>query len=130
MRERLGQLLRYAATAGAAAIVDVAGFVWLRSVGWPVEVAAAASFLVATLVNYRLTAWFVFHAPISGRGYLRFLGAASVGFVLNVGLTVLGERVFHLPPAAAKILAVGIAFFANFLLNALFVFKPRNGNGL
>jgi putative flippase GtrA len=123
MKLRLGQLLRYAGTAGVAAVVDIGGFALLMQAGVPLPVAAAMSFLAATVVNYLLTARLVFHAPASLRGYGRFLLAASIGFLLNVGTTTLAAHAFGAPAITAKIIGVGLAFFANFALNAGFVFR-------
>lgn len=128
MRARMGQLVRYGGTAGVAALVDVGGFWALDRAGWPLAAAAAASFLIATVVNYGLSARLVFGARLSLRGYGRFLLAAAVGFMLNVGVTVAAARVLGLPPVAAKVVGVALAFFANFALNAAFVFRrPPSG---
>ena len=111
-------------TAGAAAVVDIGLFAILNGQGMALIPAAALSFLVATVVNYLLTARHVFAARASLRGYLRFLAAASLGFVVNVGVTAAAGPLLGAPPVLAKIIGVGTAFFANFALNALFVFRP------
>lgn len=125
---RLRQLFRYVATAGAAAAVDLGGFVLLERRGLGVALASVGSFAVATVVNYLLSARFVFFTRASLRGYGRFILAAMLGFVCNIAVTVLGVSVLGLPPILAKIVAIGVAFFFNFLLNAVFVFRPA-GSG-
>lgn len=129
MMERLGQLIRYGGTAGTAAVVDLAGFAMLERTELNVAPAAALSFLIATVVNYGLTARFVFRSPTSIRGYWRFLAAAAAGFGMNVGITVLAIWYFDMHPVPAKTLGIGLAFFANFLLNLLFVFRPKDADG-
>lgn len=128
MRARLGQLLRYAGTAGTAAVVDLGGFALLVGAGAPVPPAAAASFLVATVANYLLSARLVFGAAPSARGYARFLIAATAGFAINVGVTVVAIEAGGLPPLAAKAAGIGTAFLANFALNVLFVFARPGGD--
>lgn len=127
MKPRLIQLIRYGGTAGVAAIVDILGFGLLHSLGWHLALAAAMSFLVATVVNYGLSARFVFAARVSISGYLKFLIAALLGFCINVGLTILLAQVGGLTPVLAKLAGVGVAFFANFALNARYVFGSRDG---
>ncbi|MCR9085812.1 MAG: GtrA family protein [Rhodobacteraceae bacterium] len=119
------QLVRYGGTAGIAAIVDIAGFGVFHGLGWPVALAAATSFLLATVVNYTLTARFVFAMPASLPGYLKFLVAALLGFCINVSVTVLLAQAGGMAPVLAKTVGVGIAFFANFALNAFFVFRTQ-----
>tara|TARA_R110002020_G_scaffold47754_13_gene136250 strand:+ start:2505 stop:2864 length:360 start_codon:yes stop_codon:yes gene_type:complete len=116
-------MMRYAGTAGVAAIVDIGGFALLLPSGIPLPAAAALSFLAATVVNYLLTARWVFYAPATMRGYGRFLLAASLGLLLNVGATTLGAHLLGWPAIPSKVVGVGIAFFANFALNAGFVFR-------
>lgn len=116
-------LLRYGLTGGLAAVVDLGGFAMLLATGVPLALAAALSFLVATVVNYLLSAAFAFGAAISLRGYLRFLAVAALGLVVNVGVTVLADAL-GVPPVLAKLVGIGVAFFVNFLLNLVLVF-PR-----
>ena len=125
MRRRIGQLLRYGCTAGAAAVVDLGGFAALVGLGVAIVPAAVASFLLATVVNYLLTARYVFGHPVSLRGYAGFLAAAGVGFALNVGVTAGAHGGLALSPLAAKASGIAIAFFANFALNAMVVFRDR-----
>lgn len=125
MTSHVQRLIRYSGTAGVAAIVDLGGFWALQALAWPLEVAAAASFLIATVVNYGLSARYVFRAPVNVRGYARFLSAALFGFVVNVGVTALLVRAFGLPPMVAKLAGIGLAFFVNFAVNTVFVFRSR-----
>jgi putative flippase GtrA len=125
VNQRLRQVSRYGVTAGTAALADLGGFVVLDRVGLPVVAAAALSFLLATLVNYGLTARFVFLSPLRLRGYVRFLVAATAGFAVNVSVTLCTLGVFDLPPICAKLAGIGVAFFANFVLNTIFVFPGR-----
>ncbi len=118
------QMLRYGATAGSAAIVDLGLFWLIHMAGVGVLVAAALSFLIATVVNYVLSARYVFDAAnLSVEGYFRFLAGASLGFLVNVGITWAAHGLFGFAPILAKAIGIGVAFFANFALNKLFVFR-------
>lgn len=119
---RLRQLARYFGTAGVAALVDLGGFLALVGPGLAIAPAAALSFWLATIVNYLLTARFVFAQAVSFGGYGRFLLAALVGFAINVGITLLSAWAFELAPTLAKLAGIAIAFLVNFTLNAIFVF--------
>ena len=116
------KLFRYVLTAGTAAVVDVGGFVVL--IGWAVRVVPAAvlSFAAAAVVNYLLTSRFVFAREASARGFALFFVAALFGLAVNVAVTVLAATSLGLPAAPAKLMGVGVAFLANFAINAGIVF--------
>jgi putative flippase GtrA len=125
MRELISKLLRYAITGGIAAIVDVGVFALLIKVDLGIAPASVLSFCLAALVNYRLTSQFVFSQDATIYGFTRFLVAAGIGLAANVGVTLIGAFVLGLPPLIAKLVGIGTAFFANFALNMLIVFRTR-----
>ncbi len=114
---------RYLLTGGSAAVVDVSVFAVLIATGSPIIPAATASFIVGSVINYLLAARFVFPHPASVRRYLMFLAGASIGLVINVGLTDLLVTHISLVPVAAKIISIGVAFVFNFAVNALVIFR-------
>ncbi len=118
--EKLG---RYYLTAGAAAILDVGVFLMLMAAGLPLPPAATLSFIAAAALNYQLTSRYVFRAEATWRGFGLFFCGALGGLGINVLVTVLAATQLGLSPVLAKIAAVGTAFFANFLINAVFVFR-------
>ena len=120
----LRQLARYTLTAGGAAVVDLGGFAALIFLDLPVALSAATSFLAATVVNYFLTARFVFGVSPSLSLYPRFLAAASAGFAFNVGVTM-AAHAFGLSPVLSKLTGIGVAFLANFAMNSAWVFTSR-----
>lgn len=128
-RPLLRKLGQYGLTAGVAAVVDIGGFAALFRLGLPLVPAAMLSFLAANVVNYLLSARYVFGVAPSLRRYPVFLAAAGLGFIVNVSVTALAAQSLGLAPVAAKTAGVGIAFFANFALNALFVFRERPDKG-
>lgn len=125
MRELLVKLGRYFVTAGVAAIVDIGGFVLLVGAGLALVPAATASFCVAAVVNYLASSRFVFGARPSIRGFARFFAGALAGLAINVGVTFLAATQLGLVPALAKTVGVGVAFLANFAINATLVFRQE-----
>lgn len=122
------QALGYALTGGAAAVVDIGGFHLLSQALPGVLLPATASFLVAALVNYLLTSRWVFRRDWrSLRQAARFFAFACLGLAINAGVTGLLAPV--LAPTLAKTAGVGVAFGANFLMNALWVFGLRRPSG-
>jgi putative flippase GtrA len=120
------QLFRYLLTAGAAAIIDIGGFAFLSAIHVPVMLAAACSFLMATVVNFFLSARWVFGAPANARGYRLFLSGAMFGALVNVTLTTVGVTSPDLPRIVAKMAAVAVTFMVNFWINALVVFRNKD----
>jgi putative flippase GtrA len=125
MRDFILRLLQYAVTGGIAAVVDAGGFVLLVNAKLSIVVAACLSFCVAALVNYNLTSQFVFNREATLRGFGPFLAAALIGLMVNIGVTSLGVFVVGLPPLAAKLMGIAIAFFVNFLINLRIVFHTK-----
>ncbi len=123
MRDFISKLLRYGVTGGIAAVVDAGGFALLVSVELSILAAGCLSFCIAALVNYSLTSRFVFNFEASLGGLAAFTVAALIGLMVNVGITLLGVFVMGLPPLAAKVVGIGIAFFVNFLINLRVVFR-------
>jgi putative flippase GtrA len=51
------------------------------------------------------------------------MAAALIGLTVNIGVTLLGAFVVGLPPLAAKLMGIVIAFIVNFLINLRIVFR-------
>jgi putative flippase GtrA len=117
------RLLQYAVTGGIAAVVDAGGFALLVSTKLSIGVAACLSFCIAAAVNYNLTSRFVFNRKPTRSGFLKFIAAAVIGLVVNICVTLAGVFVVGLPPLAAKLTGIAIAFFVNFLINLRLVFR-------
>ena len=96
--------------------------------GLPYLRVAAATFIVATLVNYLLSVRFVF---VSGRRHGRrweiFLVylVSIVGLVLNQGILAFCVEIAHLALFFSKLVATGLVFFWNYLARRLFIFEVR-----
>ncbi len=127
------QLAGYAVTGGLAALVDVGVFWWL-SAYVPVLGAAALSFAVAAIVNYRLSASWVFQREWRSLAQaLRFALFAIVGLGVNAGVTAMLAG--SMPamqgwgPILAKVAGIGVAFLVNFAMNARWVFAGNTSAG-
>jgi putative flippase GtrA len=116
-------LARYAVTGGVAAVVDIGGFACLSAASMPTVLAATCSFLAATVVNYLLTAWFVFSVTVSVRRYVTFLAGSLFALLINVSLTSTGVILLSVPRTMAKTIAIGVTFFVNFWVNARLIFN-------
>jgi putative flippase GtrA len=121
------QLIRYLFTGGTAALVDWF-FYWLLiySFGFYYLVAAIISFTVATMVNYYLSANWVFR---NSSKYSRTSEIILVFMVSLVGLLINQLCLFILVEVAlfhlmwAKILSTGFVFFWNYYLRKRYIFS-------
>jgi putative flippase GtrA len=119
--------IKYFIVGGAAALVDLGGFLWLTSslrIQW--FAAACTSFTLATLVNYILSITFVFR---SGVRFRRHQEVALVFLVSLVGLAcnqiVLGLMIVQvgLPKVEAKLAATSAVFIWNYMARKHLVFS-------
>lgn len=115
------RFIGYGMTGGMAAIIDLGLFLVFESFGMAVPLAASASFLVAAVFNFTSSSLLVFSTPVTGKRFLRFLSVASVGLVINVGVTWLVYDLLA-QPAAAKAIGIGTAFVFNYFAHSLLVF--------
>ena len=122
MRDFVSRFLQYGVTGGIAAVVDAGGFVLLVNMKLSIVVAGCLSFCIAALVNYSMTSRFVFDREMTLRGFASFMAAALIGLTVNIGVTSMGVFTVGLPPLAAKLMGIAIAFIVNFLINLRIVF--------
>jgi putative flippase GtrA len=119
-------LARYFVVGGLSACVDIGLFLlFAKGLALPYLRVAAASFVIATLVNYFLTVRFVFR---SGQRFGRRWEVAmvylvsGVGLALNQAILFVCVEIFHLGLLLAKLTATGTVFFWNYLARRFFVF--------
>ncbi len=115
------RFIGYGLTGGLAAVIDLGLFLVFESRGLAVALAASASFLIAAVFNFISSSLLVFATPVTGRRFLRFVSVASVGLMINVGVTWLVYDLLT-QPAAAKAIGIGIAFVFNYFAHGLLVF--------
>ena len=121
----ISKLVRYIATGGVAAVVDICGFHVLLTAGPPIALAASLSWLVAAFVNYHLSSRFVFDRTTGQGRLLQFLLGAAAGLSINVGVTLICAVLIGIAPLLSKIIGIATAFIFNFLINLLWVFRAE-----
>ena len=87
-------------------------------------VANSLGFLCASTTNYILNRVWTLHnenPDIAGQ-YLRFLGIAAIGLVINNATIYLLHNRFRLNFYLAKLFATGVVTFWNFFMNYFFTF--------
>lgn len=122
----LKRIARYFFVGGAAACVDI-GLFWLfaQQLGLPYLRVSAASFVVATLVNYWLSIRFVF---VSGARFRRrwevamVFAVSAVGLALNQTILALCVESLAFALIPAKLVATGVVFFWNYFARRVLVF--------
>lgn len=120
------RIARYFVVGGVAACVDIGLFmVFAQGLGLPYLRVSAATFVVATLVNYGLSIRFVF---VSGQRFGRrwevalVFAVSAVGLALNQAILALAVERLGAGLLSAKLLATGTVFFWNYLARRLLVF--------
>jgi putative flippase GtrA len=111
---------------GVAACVDIGLFMFFAQyMGLPYLRVSAASFVVATLVNYLLSIRFVF---VSGQRFRRrwevalvFL-VSAIGLVLNQAILAFSVESLKLSLLLSKLAATGVVFFWNYFARRVLVF--------
>lgn len=121
----LRQFVRYLGVGSAAAAIDLAAFFGLHGAGLGVMPSAAASFGVAAVFNFGLSARFVFETDASQRRFALFVACALAGLAINTTVTTAAAVGLSLPAVLAKIVGIGTAFLFNFTANAFVVFVGR-----
>lgn len=119
------QFLKFSAVGGSGVFVDFtvtyACKEWLR---WNKYVANSLGFLCASTTNYLLNRFWTFHNenPDMMGQYLRFMGIAAIGLLINNVTIYLLLRRFGMNFYLSKIFATGIVVFWNFFMNYFFTF--------
>lgn len=118
----IGNFTKYFVSGGIAAIVEILSFKLLMHFS-NVMTSGLISFLIALIVNYVISSNYVFRKEISILYFVRFSAGAWVGFLINMSALYVFSVELGIFPIYSKILAIGMAFVFNFLINAIFVFR-------
>lgn len=113
MPDVVGRLLRYLVVGSTAALVDVTGFGVMRYVGIPLIAGATASFLAAAIVNFLLSARWVFGVTATIRKFTPFLVGTLVALTANVLVTAMSASRLGLPWVVSKLLGIAAALALN-----------------
>ena len=121
------QVVRYFIVGGICALIDLGVFVGLlAATQWHYLIASTVGFLLATLVNYELSIRFVFEQGARYSKHAEILAVYAVSALsLLVHQCVLFGAVagFGQHPVVGKCVAMGVAFFWNYLLRKHLVFS-------
>jgi putative flippase GtrA len=106
--------------------VDIGLFaLFAKGLKLPYLQVAAASFVLATLVNYVLSVRYVF---VSGQRFRRrwevamVFAVSGVGLAINSGVLWLAVELAHAGLIVAKLVATGVVFFWNYFARRVLVF--------
>jgi putative flippase GtrA len=120
------RLIRYFGVGGAAAVVDIGLFtLFAVALGLPYLRVSAASFIIATLVNYFLSVRFVF---VSGRRYsprweiVLVYVVSAIGLLINQAVLAAAVEVVQSSMIVGKVAATSTVFFWNYLARRLVIF--------
>jgi len=120
------QFFLYLFVGGLCSICDVGGFWLLQAADIPIIIASATSFTVATTLNYFLSYFFVFERGRFSMSHeiARVFVVSLIGLALNTLLVYLFVSDLALNGVLAKIIAIPLVLFWNFLGRRIFVFRP------
>jgi putative flippase GtrA len=119
------QLIKYVGVGGVAALVEWTGFALLIGPAhFYYLVAVTISFIIATAVNYLLSARYVFvrgRHPAHKELMLLYL-VSAIGLIMNLLLMTLFVGHLSISIMPAKIASTGIVFIWNFSSRKIWVF--------
>ena len=123
----LRRLVAYGIASAAALAVDMAAFLGLVACQLAVPTAASIGYAVGIAVHWFLSSRFVFTARVATdrkrlmvqRGM--FVLTAVTGLGLTWAIVMVGTEL-GLVPLASKLVSIGVAFFATYLLRIWIVF--------
>ncbi|MEE4348798.1 MAG: GtrA family protein [Pacificimonas sp.] len=118
----------YVAVSAAALIADVLTLDRLLVAGVDESIAAAAGYSLGILVHWFLSTRMVFAAEAAAQGTAErgrqkalFVLSALVGLTLTTGIVGAGAAM-GFDPRLAKLAAIGVSFFAVWLIRRLYIF--------
>lgn len=121
------KIVKYFFVGGISAIIDVGLFSFFTGyLSWPWLPVSVVTFILATLVNYYLSIFFVFQSGIRYRKkqeIFRVFVISSLALVINQIILFISIEIFELNPIKSKILATGSVFFWNFFGRSRFIFN-------
>jgi putative flippase GtrA len=115
----------YALVGILSSTVDLGGFWLFSKLGFTILVSSAASFSLATGINFVLCRRYVFKPAKNNQlnQLLRLFSVSIVGLLLNTFVVYLLVTFLSTFPIIAKIFAIAVVFIWNFLGRKIFVFK-------
>ena len=91
----------------------------------PVNTAFVLGYILANIVAYLLCGRFLFHAPCTVRGYVKFAVSYIPNFLIQNIIVFISYNLYALPSIAAFLLAAILGVPITFLLVKLFAFGEQ-----
>lgn len=125
-RSEIGKLMRFAVVGAIGTTLDylVLNFSHL-SLGLGLYWALTLGFTAGALNNYLLNSLWSFRQPLSWKKLGQFLSVALIGLGLNNGIVFLLNEYWDIHYNAAKLVAIFIVFFWNYLTNRFWTFSEK-----
>lgn len=124
------QLLQFLVVGGIGTIVNLVALTALLTLGLEAQVAVAAAIFTAMCSNFALNRRFSFSYARGGpwpRQFVSFLGASSVGAVINYATTLFVlSRVPTLAPQLAALAGIAVGTLFNFIASRYLVFRSTH----
>jgi putative flippase GtrA len=90
----------------------------------PAVASSVAGFVVGALINYTLNYYFTFRSTKKhSETATKFFIIAAAGMVINGAIMHVAIEMAHLHYFASQVVATGVVFFWNFLVNRIWTFR-------
>jgi putative flippase GtrA len=120
------QLCRYTIVSALALFTDIALYLQMIHFGIRPVLAGAVGYAIGVMLHFVLSCWKVFDATRTGKSSMRlfseFLLSGIVGLALTTSLIWIITEIMKQDAVTAKMVAVGVSFFAVFMLRRSVVF--------
>lgn len=116
---------RYLIIAGVIVVIEVASFQIIYLLGVNYLLATVLSMGIGIVLNWIASRLFVFQKS-SRRAHIEFslvLVASLVGVIFQTFTTYVVVAFLHQIPVIGKVVAIGVTFFWNYFIRALFIYK-------
>lgn len=125
----LPQLSRYTIVSGVALLADLVTLMTLRGLGARAALAGVAGYCTGLILHYVLSSRFVFQSERGSKSQARLFGEFAVSGLIGLALTAailhVATDIAGLPALVGKLIAVGVSFFAVFVMRKTIVFADR-----
>lgn len=122
-RSDAGLLLRFAGVGVIGTVIDYTILIVThQTFGWMLIWASTVGFLAGAVNNYLFNSFWTFEQKLTWNKFYRFISLAVVGLILNDLIVVVLSDSFDWNFKVAKLLAIFVVFFWNFLANKRWTF--------
>jgi putative flippase GtrA len=123
------QLSRYSIVSALALSVDILIYTDLVHSGTRATLAAIVGYTIGMVLHYALSCRYVFDTTLVGKSEGRLFSEFVISGLTGLALTAIViwflTEILHQSAGAAKFTAVGVSFFAVFILRRSVIFAPR-----